>query len=128
MKIARIVIAGTNSGCGKTTISMGIMAALGAKGLKVQPYKIGPDYIDPMFHTFITGRDSRNLDSWLLPQETLQYLLAENSAGADIAVIEGVMGFYDGYDGKTIAGSTADVSQIIGSPVVLVIDGAAMAL
>jgi cobyrinic acid a,c-diamide synthase len=128
MKIPRLVIAGTHSGCGKTTISMGIMAALVAQGLKVQPYKIGPDYIDPMFHTFITGRASRNLDSWMLPPETLKTLLAESSAGADIAIIEGVMGLYDGYGGTTLSGSTADVSQITGSPVILVIDGAAMAL
>jgi cobyrinic acid a,c-diamide synthase len=128
MRIPRIVIAGTNSGCGKTTVAMGIMAALAARGLKVQPYKVGPDYIDPMFHTFITGRASRNLDSWMLPHGTVQYLLAENSAGADIAVIEGVMGLYDGFGGTTLAGSTADVSKITGSPVVLVIDGAAISL
>ncbi len=128
MKIPRIVIAGTNSGCGKTTVAMGIMAALAARGLKVQPYKVGPDYIDPMFHTFITGRASRNLDSWMLPHGTVQYLLAKNSAGADIAVIEGVMGLYDGYGGTTQTGSTADVSKITGSPVVLVIDGAAISL
>lgn len=128
MKIPGIVIAGTNSGCGKTTISMGIMAALVEKGLKVQPYKVGPDFIDPMFHTFITGRESVNLDSWMLQNETVKYLFAKHSQDADIAVIEGVMGFYDGYGGRSLEGSTADVSKIIGAPVILVINGEAMSL
>lgn len=128
MNIPSIVIAGTNSGCGKTTVSMGIMAALAEKGLKVQPFKVGPDYIDPMFHTFITGRESRNLDSWMLDEELIGYLFAKNSLDADIAVIEGVMGLYDGYNARTSEGSTAHVSKIINSPVVLVINGEAMSL
>lgn len=128
MNIPRIVIAGTNSGCGKTTLSMGIMAALVEKGRKVQPYKVGPDYIDPMFHTFITGRKSRNLDSWMLPKDTVRHLFAHNSVGADIAVIEGVMGMYDGFGGRSLEGSTADVAHIIGAPVILVINGEAMSL
>lgn len=128
MKTPSIVIAGTNSGCGKTTVSMGIMAALVKRGMKVQPFKVGPDYIDPMFHTFITGRDSRNLDSWLLDEDTVRYLFKKNSLDSDIAIIEGVMGFFDGYGGKSIEGSTAHVAQIIGAPVVLVINGEAMSL
>ena len=128
MKIPSIVIAGTNSGCGKTTISMGIMAALVKRGIKVQPFKVGPDFIDPMFHTFITGRASRNLDSWLLDEDTVRYLFMKNAAGTDIAVIEGVMGFFDGFGGKSIEASTAHVSQIIGAPVILVINGEAMSL
>ena len=128
MGVPAIVIAGTNSGCGKTTISMGIMAAFVDMGLKVQPYKVGPDYIDPMFHTFITGRESRNLDSWMLSRDTVEYLFAKNAGGADIAVVEGVMGLYDGYGGSSLEGSTADVSKIIGAPVILVINGEAMSL
>lgn len=128
MRIPTIVIAGTNSGCGKTTISMGIMAALVEKGLSVQPYKVGPDYIDPMFHTFITGRESRNLDSWMLNSDTVKYLFYKNADDANIAVVEGVMGFYDGYGGGSLEGSTADVAKIIGAPVILVINGEAMSL
>jgi cobyrinic acid a,c-diamide synthase len=128
MSIPGIVIAGTNSGCGKTTISMGIMAALADKGFAVQPYKAGPDFIDPMFHSFITGRECRNLDSWMLEDETVRYLYSNNAATADIAVTEGVMGFYDGIGGDSIKGSTADVSKMIGAPVVLVVNGEAMAL
>lgn len=128
MGIPTLVIAGTNSGCGKTTVSMGIMAALVEKGLKVQPYKVGPDYIDPMFHTFITGRESRNLDSWILSPDTVRYLFDKNSVGVDVAVVEGVMGFYDGIGGKSLEGSTVDVASIIEAPVILVINGEAMSL
>jgi len=123
-----IVIAGTNSGCGKTTAAMGIMAALAARGLKVQPYKVGPDYIDPMFHTVLTGRDSINLDSWILSEDTVRYLFWKHGRDADIAVIEGVMGLYDGFGGTSVTGSTAHVAEITGVPVILVIDGSAMSL
>jgi cobyrinic acid a,c-diamide synthase len=128
MKIPRIVIAGTNSGCGKTTISIGLMAALIKRGLVVQPYKVGPDYIDPMFHTFITGRYSRNLDSWLLNEETVSYLFQRSFTGADMAIVEGVMGLYDGFGGSSIQGSTAHVSRIIKAPVVLLVNGEGMSL
>ncbi|MCX8131198.1 MAG: cobyrinate a,c-diamide synthase [Clostridia bacterium] len=123
MKIPGVVIAGTNSGSGKTTITAGIMAALVKKGLKVQPYKVGPDYIDPMFHSFVTGRHSRNLDSWMLDKDVVLHLFAKNSAGADIAVIEGVMGLYDGFGGTSTVGSTAHVAKIVKTPVILVING-----
>lgn len=126
--IPRFVISGTNSGCGKTTLTVGIMAALVKRGLKVQPFKVGPDYIDPMFHTFITDKYSRNLDSWMLEEGTVAYLLQKNAASADIAVIEGVMGLYDGFGGTSLAGSTAHVSKITGSPVILVINGEGMSL
>ncbi len=128
MTIPRLVIAGTHSGCGKTSVAMGIMAVLRGRGLKVQPYKTGPDYIDPMFHTEVTGRVSRNLDSWMLPPETVGRLFSKSAADADIAVIEGVMGLYDGYGGRSIAGSTADVAKLTGAPVILVINGSAMSL
>lgn len=128
MKTPGVVIAGTNSGCGKTTLSMGVMAALKKKGLKVQPFKVGPDYIDPMFHTFITDRPSRNLDSWMLPHETVKHLYNTRVQDADIAVTEGVMGFYDGYGGTSLTGSTAEVADLIGAPVVLVLNAEAMSL
>lgn len=86
----KILIAGTNSGVGKTTISLGIMQALTKRGLKVQPYKVGPDYIDPSYHTFITGRDSRNLDSYMLEDEKIKYIVNKSSEEADISVIEGL--------------------------------------
>ncbi|HHW47643.1 MAG TPA: cobyrinate a,c-diamide synthase [Clostridiaceae bacterium] len=128
MSIPRIVIAGTNSGCGKTTVSTGIMGTLTAKGLRVQPFKVGPDYIDPMFHTFITGNASRNLDSWMLDESTVAYLFSRNTGNADIAVVEGVMGMYDGYGGYSDGGSTAHVARIVGAPVILVVNGEGMSL
>ena len=123
VKIPRILIAGTNSGCGKTTITTGIMAALIRRGFKVQPYKVGPDYIDPMFHTFITGKHSRNLDSWMLQESVVSHLFVKNSSNCDIAVIEGVMGLYDGFGGYSTEGSSAHVSKIIKAPVILVVNG-----
>lgn len=128
MKTPGFVIAGTNSGCGKTTLSMGLMAILRDRGLKVQPFKVGPDYIDPLFHTFITGKPSRNLDSWMLSSETVKHLYHTHAEEADIAVTEGVMGFYDGYGGSSLEGSTAHVAKLIGAPVVLVVNAEAMSL
>ncbi|MCX7708621.1 MAG: cobyrinate a,c-diamide synthase [Clostridia bacterium] len=128
MSIPRIVIAGTNSGCGKTTVTTGVLAALIKRGYKVQPFKVGPDYIDPMFHTFVTGCDSRNLDSWMLREEIIPYLFKKNAIGKDIAVIEGVMGIFDGYRGYSQDGSTAHVSKLIQSPVVLLVNGEGLSL
>ncbi len=128
MYIPRIVIAGTSSDSGKTTVSMGLMAALAQKGLQVQPFKAGPDYIDPMLHTFITGRPSRNLDNWMLDEKTVAYLFTRSASSADISVVEGVMGLYDGFGGKTTAGSTASLAKVIKSPVILVVNGEAVSL
>jgi cobyrinic acid a,c-diamide synthase len=128
LQIPRIVIAGTNSGCGKTTITIGIMAALVKNGLRVQPFKVGPDYLDPMLHTFVTNYPSRNLDSWLLEERVVTYLFQQAAAGADLAVIEGVMGLYDGLNGASQIASTAHVAGMIGAPTVLVVNGAGMAL
>lgn len=128
MKIPRIIIGGTNSGCGKTTVSIGIMAALVKKGICVQPFKVGPDYIDPAFHTFVTRRYSRNLDSWMLDNNTVLRLLQRSGNSADISIIEGVMGFYDGLGGTSIEGSTAHVAQITKTPAVLVVNGESLAL
>lgn len=126
MEIPRIVIAGTQSGVGKTTISTGIMRALVLRDIDIQPFKVGPDYIDPAFHSFVTGNKSRNLDSWMLDEETLRELFAKNSYNKRISVIEGVMGLYDGFGVQKDMGSTAHVSKILKAPVVLVIDGSGM--
>lgn len=123
----RIVIAGTGSGVGKTTVTLGIMSALQKKGLTVQGFKCGPDYIDTSYHTAVTKRDSRNLDSWMLDEDTLRDVFSHGSKGVDISVIEGVMGFFDGKDPRTNAGSTAEISMLTKSPVLLIVDCAAMA-
>ena len=122
MRIPGIVIAGTTSGVGKTTISMAIMFGLERRGYKVQPFKIGPDYIDPSYHNMITRRKSRNLDVWLMGRRGLIESYNINSSDADITVLEGVMGLYDGISGKNNFASTAHVSEILDLPVILVVD------
>ena len=119
--IPRIVIAGTHSGCGKTTVARGLMRALRNKGYCVQPFKVGPDFIDPSHHTAITGRISRNLDPFMMGEEGVKRTFLKASKGADIAIIEGVMGMYDGLDGSDAA-STAHVMRIIRAPAILVVD------
>ncbi|NPV91104.1 MAG: cobyrinate a,c-diamide synthase [Firmicutes bacterium] len=121
----RLVIAGTHSGSGKTTIAIGLMAAFARRGLKVQPFKVGPDYIDSAYHTQVVGRASRNLDDWMLPPAVLRHLFTRSAASADIALVEGVMGLYDGI-GSTPAGSTAAVAKTIRTPVILVVDAGGM--
>lgn len=123
----KILIAGTSSGVGKTTISLGIMQALTKRNLKVQPYKVGPDYIDPSYHTFITGRYSRNLDSYMLEDEKIKYIVNESSKDADISVIEGVMGLYDGYGIDLDDCTSSYTSKLLKAPVILVINAKAMA-
>lgn len=123
----RLVIAGTGSGVGKTTLTIGLMSAFIKKGYTVQGFKCGPDYIDPTYHTAVTGRRSRNLDSWMLPHDTVKEILKRGSQGADISIIEGVMGFFDGKNPKNNQGTTAEISTITESPVVLVVNCAAMA-
>ena len=122
--IPRIVIAATQSGSGKTTIVTGILAALKNRGLIVQSYKIGPDYIDPGYHSLASSRPAHNLDSWLLPEDRLKEIFVETSQNADIAIIEGVMGLYDG--GKNGISSTAQIAKLLDAPVVLVIDARSM--
>ncbi len=118
----RLVIAGTSSGVGKTSITIGIMKALNDIGYKVQGFKVGPDYIDPSYHTSITGRASRNLDPWLMGEDGLVTSFVNAMHDADVAVVEGVMGMYDGLSGKDDYASTAHVARILKSPVILVLD------
>jgi len=125
--LSAIVIAGTQSGAGKTTITLGLIGALRRRGLVVQPFKVGPDFIDPLHHTQASGRASRNLDGWMLKAKVNQERFAAATADADVAVVEGVMGLYDGSDGKSDRGSTAEVAKLLDLPVILVIDVGAMA-
>jgi len=125
VSLPRLVIAAPGSGHGKTTVATGLMAALRDRGLAVSGHKIGPDYIDPGYHALATGRPGRNLDPVLCGADLMVPLLRHGAAGADIAVVEGVMGLFDGR-GHTGEGSTAHVAQLIGAPVLLVVDAAGL--
>ena len=119
--IPAVLIAGTHSGVGKTTVTLGLMAALRKRGLEVQPFKVGPDFIDPSHHSAICGRTSRNLDPFMMGLEGVQRSFRSALEGADVAVVEGVMGLFDGMDGTEV-GSTAQVAKILDIPVLLVIN------
>ncbi len=127
MTLPAFVIAGTHSGCGKTSVSLGIMAALVRKGLAVQPFKVGPDFIDPGHHRLVTGRESHNLDGWMMDAQYNLGIFRHCIAGADVALIEGVMGLFDGFSGKDDSGSTAQMAKWLGLPVFLVVDARSMA-
>jgi cobyrinic acid a,c-diamide synthase len=128
--VPRLVIAAPASGSGKTTVACGLMAALRARGLAVSGHKVGPDYIDPGYHALATGRPPRNLDPFLCGEDLIVPLFLHGAAGADVAVVEGVMGLFDGADPATLPlpdpnfGSTAHVATLLGAPVVLVVDAA----
>jgi cobyrinic acid a,c-diamide synthase len=122
----RIVISGTHSGVGKTTVATGLMAALSGRGLRVASAKVGPDFIDPGFHSLATGRPGRSLDAWLSGDELLAPLAAAAGHGSDVLVIEGVMGLFDGSAQPGCDGSTAAVARLMDAPVVLVVDASAM--
>jgi len=124
--IPRLVIAAPSSGSGKSTIATGLMAAL-AREHVVQGFKVGPDYIDPGYHTAAVGRVSRNLDTWMVPVPQVLAGFGRAIEGAEFAIVEGVMGLFDGYDAKTERGSTAQVAKLLNAPVVLVIDVGKMA-
>lgn len=123
----RLVIAGTHSGVGKTTVALALMAALRARGLVVQPFKAGPDFLDPGHHQLVTGRPSRNLDGWMLDERANRAIFSRASGDADLSLIEGMMGLFDGSSPVHERGSTAELAKQLHAPVLLVIDGSAMA-
>ncbi len=122
MHIPRVVIAGATSGVGKTTVSVAVMDSVRKKGYKVQPFKVGPDFIDPSYHDLVAGRPSPNLDLWMMGKNGVLDCFARSCEGAGIAIIEGVMGLFDGVSGKDNFASTAHVAKILKSPVILVVD------
>jgi len=127
MNVPRVVIAGTHSGCGKTSVAAGLLRAFRRRGTRAQPYKAGPDFLDPPHLTAASGRPCRNLDGWMLPRETLVEVFARGAEGVDVAVIEGMMGLYDGVGGTSDEGSTAEAARWLGAPVILVVDVSASA-
>ena len=125
--IPRILIAGTQSGVGKTTVAIGLIAALAKRGMTAQPFKVGPDYIDPSYHTLVSGRMCRNLDTWLLKDKLIRGVFQDAAADAKIAIIEGVMGLFDGHSSTNDRGSTAELAKLLQVPVILVVDASHMA-
>lgn len=125
--IPTLVVAGMASGVGKTTFAIGLSAALRRRGLVVQPFKVGPDFIDPGFHTLAAGRTSHNLDGWMCSREYVRAAVSRHAADADLALVEGAMGCFDGRGGTSDEGSTAEVAKWLGAPVVLIVDARAMA-
>ena len=122
-----LLISGTHSGCGKTSLTLGLLAALTRRGLACAPFKTGPDFIDPGLHALACGKTSHNLDSWMLPEAANRGIFARYAAGADLAVVEGAMGLYDGASATDERGSAAHMAKMLGIPVVLVLDASGMA-
>lgn len=125
--MSRFIIAGTHSGVGKTTITSALIRALKKRAYEIQPFKVGPDYIDPGYHTLASGRHTRNLDGWMLTAEQVVEVMARNTPEGGLALIEGVMGLFDGYSVESIEGSTAHIALITDTPVILIVDGSKMA-
>src|SRR5262245_47327344 len=121
------VISAPMTGSGKTTVTLGLLAALRNRRLAVQPFKVGPDFIDPGLHEIAAGVPSHNLDGWTLPRETNESLFQSESDGKEAAVVEGVMGLFDGLDGTSDRGSTAEMAKWLDLPVILVVDAHSMA-
>jgi cobyrinic acid a,c-diamide synthase len=126
-QIPRIVVAATGSGAGKTTITVGLIAALRARGLRVAPFKCGPDYLDPSYHARAAGRPSHNLDGWMMGRDAVLATFADAARDADIAVIEGMMGLYDAATPTSDEGSTAEIARWLAAPVLLAVDASGMA-
>lgn len=127
MPYPRLVIAGTHSGAGKTTFTLALLAVLQRRGRRVQAFKVGPDFIDPGHHTLITGRPSRNVDGWMLGRDLNRQIFCRAAANADLSIVEGMMGLFDGSSPTNEIGSTAELAKQLQAPVLLVIDGSAMA-
>jgi cobyrinic acid a,c-diamide synthase len=125
--IPRLVVAGTHSGVGKTTVATGLMAAFAARGRRVAGFKVGPDFIDPSYHALACGRPGRNLDAFLCGPELVGPLFAHGAAGADLAIVEGVMGLFDGAARAGELASTAQVAKLLDAPVLLVVDAGGLA-
>ncbi len=117
-----LLIAGTGSGVGKTSITLGLIAALKQRGLVVQSFKVGPDFLDPTWHSLASGRPCYNLDGWMCGEQYVRNLFAEKTADADIAIVEGVMGLFDGADPASSEGSSAEIARWLGLPVLLVVN------
>ena len=126
--IPRVVLAGTGSGCGKTTVTIAVLQALTDRGLKAGAFKCGPDYIDPMFHSAIIGTESANLDPFFFSENTLRYVLAKHGSDRDVSVIEGVMGYYDGIGLTSAEASTWETARAVSAPAVLVVSARGAAL
>src|SRR2546425_5382297 len=122
-----LVVAGTASGVGKTTVTLGLLEAYRRRGLVVQAFKVGPDFIDPGFHERVTGRPSYNLDGWMCGRDHVRATVARHAADAHLVIVEGVMGCFDGADPTGDDGSTAQAAKWLDAPVVLVIDASAQA-
>jgi len=122
LDVPRVLIAADRSSAGKTTITVGLMSILSKEGQSVQPFKVGLDYIDPSYHSEVTGRFSRNLDGYLMSRRAIVEVFSHASRGADIGIVEGVRGLYEGLESLSDIGSTAQVAKILRSPVILVID------
>jgi len=122
MQTPRLVIAGNASGAGKTTVAIGLIAALRARGLRVQPFKCGPDYMDPAYLSLAAGQACRSVDSWLIGRQAMLSVMARACTGADVAIVEGIMGLYDGRSGLGAEGTTAEVAKWLRAPVLLVLD------
>ncbi|MGD0916490.1 MAG: cobyrinate a,c-diamide synthase, partial [Thermodesulfobacteriota bacterium] len=125
--IPRIVIAGTQSGAGKTSLALALTKSLERRGLRVQTFKVGPDFLDPTYLTLASGRPCYNLDSWMTGKEYILELFLRKTVDADIAVIEGVMGLFDGSDPANSEGSTAEIACCLNAPVLLVVNVHGMA-
>jgi len=122
-----LVISAPMTGSGKTTVTLGLLSALRSRGIEVQPFKVGPDFIDPGLHEIAAGVPSHNLDGWMLSRETNESLFATAGSGKEVAIVEGVMGLFDGFDGKSERGSTAEMAKWLDLPVILVVNAHPMA-